>query len=249
MQEYWEAYMKPMEGHPSAVMFNVDVSDGSLNDEYGYVGFVKVFLHAPKDDGLLGEEEQEDISFIEDSIEMESLRYRIGKYVGRIITQGSVNFIYYLKYDFEWDSAVNDAMRKFEDYRYEFGARTDMEWEVYNKLLLPTAKQWQIIQNHRTCNMLQEAGDNLRLGRAIEHKIYFNTPQDREIYKEFIKSDGFTIQKEMEPSDEVSMYGLQFYRIDVPYYYEIDELTMNLIDNAKSYGGEYDGWETSVVKA
>ncbi len=248
MQEYWEAYMKPMDGAPSSVSFNVDVSNGSFMEDYGYLGFVKVFLHDPKDDGLMKEEESDEISFIEDSIEMESLRYRIGKYVGRIVTQGSVNFIYYLKYDFEWENAVNDAMRKFEGYKYEFGARVDMQWEVYYKLLLPTAKEWQIIQNHRTCNMLEEAGDNLRLKRAIEHKIYFNSPEDREIYKEFIKSDGFKIQKEMEPTDEVTMYGLQFYRIDTPYYYEIDELTMKIIDNGKIYGGEYDGWETSVVK-
>lgn len=248
MQEYWEAYMKPMDGAPSSVSLNVEVSNGSLMDEYGYLGFVKVFLRDPKDDGLIKEEESDDLSFIEDSIEMESLRYRIGKYVGRIVTQGSVNFIYYLKYDFEWDHAVNDAMKKFEGYKYEFGARVDTEWEVYRKLLFPTPKQWQIIQNHRTCEMLKEAGDNLRLKRAIEHKTYFHSIEDRDIYKTYIESDGFKIQKEMEPNENITMFGLQFYRIDVPYYYDIDELTMTLIDTAKEYGGEYDGWETSVVK-
>ncbi|MBU0632739.1 DUF695 domain-containing protein [bacterium] len=249
MQEYWEAYMKPMDGSPASVSLNVEVSNGSLSEEYGYMGFVKVFLHEPSDDGLMKEEESDDLSFIEDSLEMESLRYRIGKYVGRIVAQGSVNFIYYLKYDFEWQNAVDDAMKKFDSYKYEFGARMDSEWEVYKKLLWPTSKQWQLIQNHRTCEMLKEAGDNLRLKRAIEHKIYFHSAQNRDSYKSYIQNEGFKIQKEIQPTEDMKMmYGLQFYRIDVPYYYEIDELTMSLIDNAAEYGGEYDGWETSVVK-
>ncbi len=44
MQEYWEVYMKPMEGHPSMVSFNAGVSDGVPDTEYSYVGFVKVPL-------------------------------------------------------------------------------------------------------------------------------------------------------------------------------------------------------------
>ena len=178
--------------------------------------------------------EEIEIAFIEDRLELESLRYKVGKYVGRIITQGSVNFIYYLKYDFEWSYVSADAMKHFPNYRYEFGSRTDVEW--------------QIIYNHLTCKRLQEAGDNLRLKRAIEHKIYFQTAANRELYKELIQKEGFRIQKEIDPTDKISMYGLQFYRMDAPYYYEIDELTLSIIDSSEQYGGEYDGWETSVVK-
>jgi hypothetical protein len=247
MQEYWEAYMKPMEGHPSNISFNVDVSDKTLMDEYGYVGFVKVFLNSPKDDGLLKEEEQEDISFIEDSIEMESLRYRIGKYVGRIITQGSVNFIYYLKYDFEWNSAVGDAMRKFENYRYEFGAREDMEWEVYDKLLLPTAKQWQIIQNHKACDHLKANDDNLQQPRAIEHKVFFDQEGNNQAELiTWLEQEGFKVLSEIE-SDE-GVQGVSFFRVDIPFYYDIDSLTLELIDMFEGYGASYDGWETSIVK-
>lgn len=248
MQEHWESYMKPIDGYPATVSFNAETLDSSLDGEFAYAGFVKVFLNHPKDNGLIDLNEEIEIAFIEDRLELESLRYKVGKYVGRIITQGSVNFIYYLKYDFEWSYVSADAMKHFPDYRYEFGSRTDVEWEVYKKLLYPTSKEWQIIYNHLTCKRLQEAGDNLRLKRAIEHKIYFQTAANRELYKELIQKEGFRIQKEIEPTDKISMYGLQFYRMDAPYYYEIDELTLFIINNSEKYGGEYDGWETSVVK-
>jgi len=44
------------------------------------------------------------------------------------------------------------------------------------------------------------------------------------------------------------MYGVKFYRVDTPFYYDIDELTMQLIDISENFNGYYDGWECSLVK-
>jgi regulator of RNase E activity RraB len=248
MQEYWEGYMKPIEGHPAMISFNAGVADNVPDMEFIYVGFVKVKLQNPKEDGLVSKDEADDVGFIEDRLEMESLRYRAGKYIGRIITQGEVNFVYYLKLDFEWADTVTAAMKHFPEYNYEFGSRIDMEWEVYQKLLFPNVREWQIIANHNACNRLIEQGDNLRVQRAIEHKIYFNSQEDRDKFVDLITADGFKVQKELEANQETNMIGLQFYRIDTPYYYDIDELTMKLIDLGESCNAQYDGWETSLVK-
>jgi len=249
MQEYWESYVKPIEGHKAMVAFNAGVADTMPNPEYPYVAFVKVKLKNPKEDGLVTKDESDDVGFIEDRIELESLRWRSGKYIGRIITQGEVNFIYYLKLDFEWRDTVAAAMEHFPEYEYEFGSRMDMEWEVYQKLLFPTVREWQIIANHHACDNLKEQGDNLRLERAIEHKAYFKSDENRQKFIELIEAEGFKNQKEMEvPFNGETMYGVQFYRQDVPFYYDIDELTMKIIDMSDSCGGMYDGWESSLVK-
>ena len=248
MQEYWEVYMKPLEGHPAMVSFNVSASEGLPDMALGYVGFVKVPLLHPTKEGLISAEEEGDIGFMEDSLEMESLRYRIGTYVGRIVTKSEINFIYYLKYEFEWKDTVNAAMKKFSNYSFEMGSRADFEWEVYQKLLYPTATQWQIIQNHNSCDALVKAGDTLKESRAIEHKIYFETQKERASFMKVIEEDGFSVQKEMEPTEEVALYGLQFYRVDIPFYYNIDELTLAIIAKGEEYHGQYDGWETSLVK-
>jgi hypothetical protein len=249
MQEYWESYVKPIEGHKAMVSFNAGVADSVPNPEFMYVAFVKVKLHEPKEDGLVNEEESNDVGFIEDRLALESLRWRSGKYIGRIISQGEVTFIYYLKLDFEWKDTVEAAMGYFKEYSYEFGSRIDMEWEVYQKLLFPTIKEWQIIANHHSCNSLKEQGDNLHLERAIEHKAYFESQDDRKRCIERLEQEGFKNQKEMEvPFGDKTMYGVQFYRIDTPFYYDIDELTIQLIDITNSCHGQYDGWECSLVK-
>jgi len=41
---------------------------------------------------------------------------------------------------------------------------------------------------------------------------------------------------------------VKIYRQDKPHYYEIDEVTLYLIDTAARFGAQYDGWETSLVK-
>lgn len=248
MQEYWEVYVKLIDGQKAMVSFNAGVSDYVPDEEYPYVAFVKVTLHSPKEDGLANDEEANDIGFIEDRLEMELLRWRSGKYIGRIISANEVNFIYYLKMDFEWVDTVAAAMKHFPEYKYEFGSRVDSAWDVYQKLLFPTIKEWQIIVNHHACDGLKEQGDNLQIKRAVEHKTYFQNDENRQDFIALIKEDGFKIQKEMEVSlnDEIK-YGVQFYRIDTPFYYDIDALTMKIIDLSSSCDGLYDGWESSLV--
>ena len=249
MQEYWESYVKPIDAKKALVSFNAGVSDYIPDEQYLYVGFVKVKLNNPQEDGLVNEEESNDISFIEDRLEMESLRWRSGKYIGRIITQGEVNFIYYLKMDFEWKNTVESAMGEFPNYKYEFGSRMDMEWEVYQKLLFPTIKEWQIIANHHSCDNLKNQGDNLHAKRAIEHKAYFKNEQNRQKFISLVEKQEFKKLQEMEvPFNNETLYGVQFYRGDTPFYYNIDELTMQIIDLCDECDGEYDGWESSLVK-
>jgi hypothetical protein len=249
MQEYWERYVKPIDGHKAMVSFNASVADFVPDTEFMYVGFVKVKLNAPREDGLVNEEESNDVGFIEDRLEMESLRWRSGKYVGRIISAGAVNFIYYLKLDFEWSNTVVSAMSHFKEYSYEYGSRADSEWEVYQKLLFPTTREWQVIANHHSCDRLLEQGDTLKKPRAIEHKAYFDSQKEREDFVARIESEGFVKQKEVEvPFNAKTVYGLHFYRVDAPFYYDIDTLSMHLIDLCESCNGHYDGWESSLVK-
>ena len=248
MQDVWETYMKPVDGRPAAVAFNAEVGDTLPDPELGTLGFVKVTMKSPTVEGLVSDDEADDVGFIEDRLEMEALRYRIGKYIGRVVSSGEVNFIFYLKYDFEWSEVVKIAMGHFPEYGFTSGSRPDPDWEVYRKLLSPTMHEWQMIYNHKTCDRLRAAGDNLRLPRAIEHKAYFETDEARRRFVEAVEKEGFVMQKEVPPSEEVPRYGVYFYRKDVPYYYEIDNLTRHLIDLGGQFGGMYDGWETSLVR-
>ncbi|HHD77464.1 MAG TPA: DUF695 domain-containing protein, partial [Campylobacteraceae bacterium] len=172
MQEYWELYMKNLEGHPASIQFNAGISmDIEKNrDIFPTVGFVKVMLKEPNDKGLLSEQEAPEISYLEDKLEAAMLKFRIGKYVGRVITQGSATFIFYLQFTYNWQDFLEYALDEFQHYEIESGYQDDSEWNYYQNLLFPTAVEWQIIQNHKVCDALKQQGDALHQKRAIEHR-------------------------------------------------------------------------------
>ena len=105
-----------------------------------------------------------------------------------------------------------------------------------------------MIHNHRACDKLRASGDNLRLPRAIEHRVFFETAEARGSFAQAVTAEGFKVQKEVPPSEKTPQCGLHFYRTDTPFYYDIDALTLYLIELGGRFGGEYDGWETSLVR-
>lgn len=248
MQEYWELYMKQLDGNLASVLVNAGISVELPSEDKYFMGFIKIAMKTPNERRLIAQDEEAQLSFIEDKIEMESLRYRIGSYVGKIVSNGEMTFIYYLKHEFEWPDVVKAAMGAFPDYEYSSGSKMDRDWDVYYKLLFPTAIEWQIIQNHKVCDHLKQNGDSLHLARAIEHKAYFETPQQRDTFIERIEFQSFKVKELMDPNENTPMVGISFYRQDKPFYYDIDALTLHLIELSHQCEGQYDGWETSVVK-
>lgn len=250
MQEYWELYMKNLEGKPASIQFNAGISMDMEEFQYTYpnIAFVKVTLKMPNERGLLSEEEEPEILFLEDKLEEGMLKFRIGKYVGRIISNGEVTFLYYLQFTYNWNDFLEYALREHRAYEVMNGHQNDSEWNYYKNLLYPNQQEWQIIQNHKACDALKEKEDNLHLKRAIEHKLFF--PQ-REAKRNALilrlDAEGFKIQAEIEGEEGIK--GFSFYRVDKPFYHDIDELTLYLIAMLEEYGASYDGWETSVVKS
>ena len=248
MQEYWELYMKNLEGKPASILFNAGISMelDAIKTIYPQIAFVKVALNEPAENGLLDENEEPEITYLEDKLEASLIKFRIGKYVGRVISDSHVTFLYYLQFTYNWQDFLNFALDEFEHYTITSGFQEDAAWNYYHKLLYPTPKEWQIIQNHKVCDQLKNKEDNLYLPRAIEHKVFFQSEYKKEAMIEKLIEEGFKIKDEL--TNEEGYKGLSFYRTDKPFYHDIDELTLYLIDMLEMYDAHYDGWETSIVK-
>ena len=250
MQEYWELYMKQIDGNPASVLFNAGISMEKEELQYSYpiIAFVKVKLKEPNERGMLSESEEPEISYLEDKLEASLIKFRIGKYVGRIISDGYVTFLYYLQFTYNWQDFLEFALGEFESYEISSGYQDDDQWGYYQNLLYPSPKEWQIIQNHKVCDAMRAKEDNLHLPRAIEHKLFFTESEaERDALIGKLQKEGFRVQNEIE--NEEGIKGLSFYRIDKPFYHDIDDLTLALIDLLEAHGASYDGWETSIVKS
>ena len=137
------------------------------------------------------------------------------------------------------------AQEEFQEYEIIHGFQADEEWNYYHHLLYPTTNEWQIIHNHKVCDNLKANGDLLKTPRMIEHNFYVTKDSKSDLLKEKLTRDGFALQEESKNPEN----KIVFYRKDIPFYYDIDELTLDLIKLGEKYGVIYDGWETSVVKS
>ena len=248
MQEYWEIYMKNIDGKVASVLFNAGISMDVDKIKYIYpqIAFVKVKLKEPNERGLLSKNEESEIFFLEDKLEASLIKFRIGKYVGRVISDGYVTFLYYLQFTYNWQDFLNFALDEHSYYEITSGFSDDADWNYYYNLLYPNIKEWQIIQNHKACDSLKLKGDSLYTPRAIEHKAFLGEDTIKDDLIATLKESGFQILKDIENEDGVK--GFTFYRIDKPFYTDIDDITLNLIDILQKFGALYDGWETSLVK-
>lgn len=77
MQEYWELYLKTLDGAPAIVSFNAGIAEEAVRENLMVMGFIKLKMHTPDDKGMISKEEETKLSFIEDSIEMAVLRYTL----------------------------------------------------------------------------------------------------------------------------------------------------------------------------
>jgi len=249
MQEYWELYMKNLEGYPASVQFNAGISIEIEEIQYTYpiVAFVKAKLKEPNKHGLLSEREEPEILYMEDKLEAGLIKFRIGKYVGRIISNDYVTFVYYVQFTYNWPDFIEYALNEHTSYEISNGYQEDSAWNYYHNLLYPTSKEWQLIQNHKVCDSLRNAEDNLHLPRAIEHTLYFTNIEKKKALIAKLTEEKFKIKEELENEEGIS--GLSFYRVDKPFYHDIDTLTLSLIELLEAHGAQYDGWETSIVKS
>jgi len=251
MQEYWEIYMKNIDGKVASVLFNAGISMDVEKFKYIYtqVAFIKVKLKEPDGRGMLSSSnERSRISYLEDKLEASLIKFRIGKYVGRIISDGYVTFLYYLQFTYNWQDFLNFALEDFADYEITTGYSQDDEWSYYKNLLYPTPIEWQLIQNHKACDLLHTQEDNLEIPRFITHKCFFKEDNSKESeLKAKLEELGFSILEDIKNQD--GYIGFEFMRIDKPFYYDIDELTLYLIELLDEFNASYDGWECDVIKA
>jgi regulator of RNase E activity RraB len=104
--------------------------------------------------------------------------------------------------------------------------------------------------NRRTLAALRDAGDGLEAPRDVHHWIYFDRAEDRTAFEASAKKRGFSVVAERKHDDGAAgSLGLEIAREDRVDEGSIDALTIELRHFAGDVGGEYDGWESPVIKS
>lgn len=247
MTDDWDFYFCRVEDRPASIFLDLGVAAKAPIESFPVMGYVRVRMRAPREDGLSSQDEFEALTTLEQALEKLQLDGAVA-YVGRNTSDGYRDFYFYLGTADHWHHRAADVMHAFPEYEFESGTRNDPDWTTYFDFLYPSEEDRERIQNRRTCDVLENHGDHLDRERPIDHWAYFPDRPSRDAFTAEAKTLGYRVEELIEPEGGDHGYGVRLSLRGRPSLHEIDDLTLPLFRAARAYGGEYDGWETQVVR-
>lgn len=246
MSDDWDFYFCTVEDRPASIFVDLGVAAEAPIASLPVMGSVRVRMRAPREDGLSSQDEFEALSTLEDALETLQVD-GTAAYVGRNTSGGYRDFYFYLGTAAHWRQRVADVMAGFAEYGFEAGTWDDPGWTAYFDFLHPSEENRERIQNRRTCEVLEKQGDPLDRERPIDHWAYFPDRQSRDAFNAEAEALGYRIEELIEPEGGHGC-GVRLSSHGRPSLQEIDDLTLPLFRAARAHGGEYDGWETQVLR-
>jgi regulator of RNase E activity RraB len=95
---------------------------------------------------------------------------------------------------------------------------------------------------------LEKHGDKFEVVREVSHWIYFESSKDRQRFIKIITEMGYRVLGKSDSSKPPRSLGVTVASDIAADQKTIDRVVLELFDLAIECGGEYDGWETSIIK-
>ncbi len=247
LSDNWDFYFYTIDEKLASVFLDLGIADGAPLKEYQNLAYDRVFMNQPRADGLSSNDETDFLNTLEDQLESTLSADDASVYVGRSTCDGYRDFYFYASDTNDWSSTVTEVMSEFPSYKFEQGSRPDDDWELFFDFLFPSEMNWQVIQNRRVCENLENKGDSFNEEREIDHWAYFPDQESLKAFETKVLDLGFKLCGYTGVEEEQREFGIHVSKVDLLSYETIDDITLPLFDLAKELGGEYDGWTTSVV--
>jgi uncharacterized protein (TIGR01619 family) len=251
MAEEWNAYLSYVNNKPASVLIDLGLRAEAPLVSKPWLFWVWVYMNDPRSDGLHDGKEAPRLSAIADALTAE-MALNCGAILGgRISTERRWELYFYGEAREEFEQTVSSTLRKFPDYRFDFGNQQDRLWEQYLNVLYPSDEEVQRIKNREVLDVLVERGDVLTVPRQVQHWMYFSSAEARTGFRNLAAIAGFSTFVDLNPAQGRSEDGLPFgLRISHRQAIEqalIDKTVIELFRLTRRFAGEYDGWETRVI--
>lgn len=246
----WDFYFSNVNGALSSIMVDLGANRRAPVPGKPWLLWVWVQMRFPRDDGLSSDQEAPKLYEIEDLL-TGSLSESGGELLGRITGDHRREFYFYSSSSEGIDSATKKVRQAFPEYVFECGTHHDPDWHQYRDVLYPSYVDMQRIQNRRVVDELEKRGDDHSIPRPVDHAIYFRTPRDRNAFALAAAGAGFTVgsvsEHDIDQADR--RFFLNLVRTHTVMLEDIDRVVLQLLELAKQYNADYDGWGCEVQTA
>jgi hypothetical protein len=250
VSDKWDFYFANVNDKLASLFVDLGIREAAPDGDNPWLLWAWVYFNHPREDGLTTPQESDVLFQIGDSV-TEAVNNALGaSLVGRITTDGRREFYFYGSSFAGFEDAVARGMRPFPEHRWDSDTRHDPEWSQYLGLLYPTPRDWQRIKNRHVIEQLQKRGDSLDKERLVFHWAYIANDASRNQFVAAVKDLGYTVTNQGKVDDPHCPYplGVSFERVDHVDWDSINHVTLGLFELARSFAGDYDGWETPVEK-
>ena len=245
--ENWAPYRRTVDDATAqSIIVDLGLTEIAPVKERPFCLRIDVIMHSPDEHGMISSEEFEVLSAMDDAFES-GLAVHGVTYAGRISGNGKIAVYLYASEPAGIEQSLTAVMAQFPQYKYEHIIDREDGWNSYFHLLYPEPIELRTLHNSLVIDNLQKHGDKLEKARLVEHWVYFSTESDRNKFLESIKGQGFKTENGKVPNTD-KPFQLKLAREDKVDHDSVDTYILDLWQKARDVGGEYDGWETFIVK-
>jgi hypothetical protein len=246
MSDTWQFYPCTVGDHAASIMLDTGISD-SIKDLPFTLAKVCIHYKTPNENGLPTRDEYDAAIEIEDALT--AFAEEVGdSYVGRVTMNGHRDFyVYTSRADKDWDGFVTNLARQ-SGYRLAYFTTADHGHQAYWNELYPSADDWRVINDMAVLQNLETHGDDGTASRNFDHWCYFENEAAAQPFIAWATSDRFKLNVESSGVGDDGQFCVYLQHHGVAELQELSSHTIALRRKAEEFGGDYDGWETEVMK-
>jgi hypothetical protein len=248
-QENWDVYLAQYEKGVGSTVLNMSLRGHAPMKEFPYLLTTGVKLINCTPEGLPLKDELDVLYQISDKIKSVLDSISGNKPAGTFSYQCERIDYYYLNDTNQVQKILEAAYQtQFPKYKYSVKIRKDQNWEGYLTFLYPNEETYEYMSNEKVILNLTKEGDDLSKSRQVDHWLYFKNESGRNKFILYATKEKFRIEKKDYHKESTLPYQLQISRTDKVDINSISTITITLRKKALEYNGNYDGWETFVIK-
>lgn len=241
MSDHWEFFPCQLGEHKAFIFYNHGIREQINELDLPVCAEFCIDFKEPRGDGLPDDGETDDLTALEDRLAAELLQIG-GVYVGRISVGGIRHFYAYVDATSAQIDALAAKLTVTTPYSVKGSASSDPDKSTYWHTLYPTKADWQMIQDLKVIEKLEQDGNPLDTARRIDHLAYFDDMRGADQFKAWLEAEGFDVDWMSRPDDKEDLLGISFSHVCRPMLGDVTQHTYKVCTKTEELGGRYSGW-------
>ncbi len=247
-QESWGGFPSEFEDAPALITCDLGWADEGPDPRRGMLIRVRVAVPEPDEEEGLGPF-LESITPFDDAINAELQKKLNAVTVGTILTSQWRYWCFYASRSDGAQDIVARAATKVKGVTPEVIIEDDPEWEFFGEVLFPDEAQQRYMADESVVSQLMDNGDESDVPRTIEHLAIFADAKSRDKFVAWCKQNGFDVTNTSKDYDEeFEGFLVEFTHVGPALTDDIFEKTSLACEGVDQFEGDYDGWQTTIVK-